>query len=70
MRVKDATFEGVYAYPPDAINPQCRTVTLQLFTEKKPSEAIVLSLRPDTIERVWADFEPYRKQLEAKSSSR
>jgi len=69
VRVKDATFEGAYVYPHDAINPQCGVVTLQLFTEKKPTEPIVLALRPDTIERVWADFEPYRKSLAAKSNS-
>ncbi len=64
IRVKDATFEGLYAYPPDAIGPQCGTVTLQLFTEKTPSQAIVLSVRPETVEKIWLDFEPYRKQIE------
>lgn len=70
VRVKDATFEGLYVYPHDAIRPECGTVTLQLFSEKKPTEPIVLKLRPDTIEKVWSDFEPYRKQLEARSSAR
>jgi Trypsin-like serine proteases, typically periplasmic, contain C-terminal PDZ domain len=62
IRVKDATFEGAYFYPADAISPQCGVVSLQIFTEKKPSEPIVLNVRPDTIQRVWSDFEPYRKQ--------
>lgn len=62
VRVKDATFEGVYAYPSDAIGPQCGTVTLQLFTEKNPSQAVVLVVRPGTVRKVWADFDPYRKQ--------
>jgi len=70
VRVKDATFEGLYVYPHDAVNPRCGVVTLQIFTEKKPTEPIVLALRPDTVERVWADFEPYRKQLEATADHR
>jgi len=68
VRVKDATFEGIYVYPHDAMRPQCGTVTLRLFTEKKPTEAIVLNLRPETVERVWADFEPYRKQRELRAA--
>lgn len=63
VRVKDATFEGVYVYPADAINRRCGVVMLQIFSEKKPNEPIVLNLRPDTVQRVWTDFEPYRKQL-------
>lgn len=66
VRVKDATFEGIYVYPHDAIKPECGVVTLQLFTEKKPTEPIVLNLRPDSVQKIWADFEPYRKQHEAK----
>jgi hypothetical protein len=66
VRVKDATFEGLYVYPQDAVSLQCATVTLQIFSEKKPNEPIILNVRPDTIQRVWADFEPYRKQLETR----
>jgi hypothetical protein len=66
IRVKDATFEGMYVYPPDAIGPQCGAVTLKLFTEKEPEHAIVLALRPDTVQRVWSDFEAYRNRAVSK----
>ena len=60
VRVKDATFEGAYFYPADAITPDCGVVALQIFTEKTPNAPIILNVRPDTVQRVWADFEPYR----------
>lgn len=63
IRVKDATYEGAYFYPYDAISPKCGTVVLKLFSEKKPNEPIVLLLNGDTVQKVWNDFEPYREQL-------
>jgi S1-C subfamily serine protease len=63
VRVKDATYEGDYFYPYDAVSPKCGVVTLKLFSEGKPNEPVVLVLNPETVRKVWSDFEPYRQQL-------
>lgn len=62
VRVTDATFDGLYIYPFDAIHPECGTVTLQLFSEKEPNSPKTKQLETKTITAVFNDFEPYRKQ--------
>jgi Trypsin-like peptidase domain len=62
VNVTDITFDGLYLYPFDAIHPECGTVTLQLFSEKNPTEPKIKQLDPKTITAVFNDFEPYRKQ--------
>jgi hypothetical protein len=62
VRVKDATFSGLYAYAPDAIRPQCGVVTLRLFSEKAPDKPIVHLIDAATVARIWGDFSPYREK--------
>ena len=38
LKMTDVTFDGLYVYPFDAIQPECGTMTLQLFSEKNPNE--------------------------------
>lgn len=63
VRVKDATYEGMYIYPHDAVSPGCGTVVLRVFSEKTPNTPVVEVLKPATVNRVWSDFEPYRALL-------
>ena len=35
----DATYVGIYSYPPDAISPACGKVTLQIYSEKDPEKS-------------------------------
>ncbi len=60
--ITDATFDGFYKYPADAITSNCGTVTLQLFSEKDPSQPKVKVLDQKTINTVAADFAPYLAQ--------
>jgi len=60
-RVIDTTMQGFYSYPPDAISPSCGAVSLEIFSEKDPNTPITQPVETATVERVWADFEPYRK---------
>jgi S1-C subfamily serine protease len=60
-RVIDTTMQGFYWYPPDAISPSCGSVSLQIFSEKDPNTPITQPVETATVERVWSDFEPYRK---------
>jgi hypothetical protein len=63
VRVTDVTFDGLYEYGYDAIRPECGKVTLEIVSEKNPKEAKIKVLDQKTIDTVYADFEPYRKQL-------
>lgn len=57
--IKDATYEGLYSYPADAISPQCGKVTLEMYSEKKPNEAKIKVLNEKTVLKIAADFAPY-----------
>jgi S1-C subfamily serine protease len=59
VNVTDATYVGIYSYPPDAISPVCGKVTLQIFSEKDPGKSESKVLDQKSIERVWSDFRPY-----------
>jgi len=70
VRITDATFDGLYIYPYDAIHPECGTVSLQLFSEKNPNEPKIKQLETKTITAVFSDFEPYRRQLAQSKDTR
>lgn len=63
VRITDATFDGLYQYPDSAIRPDCGKVTLDIFSEKNPTEAKSKVLDQKTVDTIYADFAPYRKQL-------
>lgn len=63
VRVKDATYAGLYAYPPDAISPACGVVAVQLFSEKTPNVPVEHVLSTTTVNRIWTDFEAYRTKI-------
>ena len=59
VNVTDATYVGVYSYPPDAISSSCGKVTLQIYSEKDPDKSESKDLDQKSIDRVWNDFRPY-----------
>jgi hypothetical protein len=59
LNVTDATYVGIYSYPPDAVTPSCGKVTLQLFSEKQPDKPETKDLDRKSIDRVWDDFRPF-----------
>jgi S1-C subfamily serine protease len=60
-RTIDTTFQGRYSYLPDAISPACGNVVLEVYSEKDPATPISKAIDPATLQRIWADLEPYRK---------
>jgi hypothetical protein len=60
-RTVDTTFQGIYTYPPDAVSPSCGGVVLEIFSEKDPNTPVTKPIDPITVDRVWADLEPYRR---------
>jgi S1-C subfamily serine protease len=65
VSIKDATFEGMYSYPADAISPACGKVTLELYSEKEPNQAKRKELSEKTVLKIATDFAPY---LEARKN--
>jgi S1-C subfamily serine protease len=59
----DTTYQGRYVYLPDAVSPTCGGMTLEIYSEKDPNMPISKPIDAATVDRVWADFEPYRKAL-------
>jgi Trypsin-like peptidase domain len=59
VNATDATYVGIYSYPPDAISPSCGKVTLQIYSEKEPDKSESKDLDQKSIDRVWNDFRPY-----------
>jgi S1-C subfamily serine protease len=59
VNATDATYEGFYTYPADAISPSCGEVSLNIYSEKNVVKAKVRSLSEKTINRVSEDFAPY-----------
>jgi S1-C subfamily serine protease len=55
----DATYEGLYSYPADAVSPSCREVRLEIFSEKDPNRPTVKTLDVKTVSRVAQDMAPY-----------
>jgi hypothetical protein len=58
--IKGTTIEGFYSYPPNAISPDCGSVKLEIFSQNAPRTPITRSVDSATVERIWADMEPYR----------
>jgi len=61
VRSNDATYVGFYAYPADAITEQCKTVRLEIYSEKHPDKAESKVLEKKTVRRIVEDFGPYFK---------
>jgi hypothetical protein len=55
----DAVDEGLYAFDPTAVGPQCGTVSLVLSTVKDPVKTETHVVDPAIVSRVWKDFTAY-----------
>lgn len=66
VNVSDATYQGLYIYPPDAISPSCGEVRIDIYSEKRSERPTTKLLKKQTVEQVWSDFEPYRVQEASK----
>jgi hypothetical protein len=62
----DATYEGFYTYPADAISSSCGKVTLELFSEKNPNKPKIMQFNYETLVRIVDDFAPYTKDSGSK----
>ena len=53
----DAVYEGLYAFDPAALGPECGAVTLVLYSEKEPAKADTRVIDPTILQQIWRDFD-------------
>jgi hypothetical protein len=58
VQVTDATYEGFYTYPADAISPSCK-VELLIESAEKPDKPRYIELNRKLVQQVWDDFVPH-----------
>jgi hypothetical protein len=61
-RTVDTTYQGGYEYSADAITPACGNVTVEIYSEKDPTTPTSHTLDPATAQRVWEDFDAFRRE--------
>jgi hypothetical protein len=66
-RTIDTTYQGRYVYQADAVSPACGNVELEIYSEKDPHTPISKPIDPSTVERIWGDFDAFRKTQPAQT---
>jgi len=56
----DTLVEGLYAFDPGALVPECASVKIQLYSEKDSQKGETLVVDPKVIQQIWQDFAPLR----------
>jgi hypothetical protein len=52
----DAVYEGLYAFDPAALGPECGSVSLVLYSEKEPEKADTRVVDAAVLQQIWRDF--------------
>ena len=60
VKMDDSTYKGVYVYSPDAVNPECGQVKLEIYSSKG-GDPTVKTFDDKTVQHVWADFDTFRR---------
>jgi hypothetical protein len=60
-RKVDTTFQGMYEYQADAMTPACGNVVLEIYSEKDPNAPEARPIDASTVQRVWVDFDAFRR---------
>ena len=58
----DAIYEGLYVFDPGALGPHCKTVKLELFSEKDAAKPDIRVIDPGVVQQFWDDFAVYRER--------
>src|SRR5713101_1678961 len=64
LKMEDSTYKGIYMYSPDAVNPECGQVKLEMYSSKG-GEPTVKTFDERTVQHVWADFDAFRRAQSA-----
>ena len=60
LKMEDSTYKGVYLYSPDAVNPNCGQVKLEIYSAKG-GDPTVKTFDEKSVQHVWADFDAFRR---------
>jgi hypothetical protein len=60
VKIQDSTYKGVYTYKPDAVSPDCGEVKLEIYSSKN-DEPVIKVLDEKSVQRIWADFDAFRR---------
>ena len=60
VKMDDSTYKGIYVYSPDAVNPDCGQIKLEIYSSKG-AEPTVRAFDEKTVQHVWADFHAFRR---------
>lgn len=60
VKMDDSTYKGVYLYSPDAVNPECGQVKLEIYSSKG-GDPTAKTFDDKTVQHVWADFDAFRR---------
>jgi S1-C subfamily serine protease len=60
VKIEDSTYKGVYTYNPDAVTPACGEVKLEIYSSKN-AEPVIKVLDEKSVQRIWADFDAFRR---------
>src|SRR5260370_24519109 len=58
VKMEDSTYKGIYRYSPDAVNPECGQVKLEI-DPSKGGEPTVKTFDEKTVHHFWPDFTPF-----------
>jgi S1-C subfamily serine protease len=68
VKMEDSTYKGVYMFGPDAVSPDCGEVKLQIYSSKG-DEPVIKILDEKSVQRIWADFDAFRRADEGVRAS-
>jgi S1-C subfamily serine protease len=60
VKMDDSTYKGIYLYSPEAVNPDCGHVRLEVYSSKG-GDPTVKTFDDKTVQHVWADFDAFRR---------
>jgi hypothetical protein len=63
VKMDDSTYKGAYLFPPDAVNPGCGQVKLEIYSSKNETP-VIKTLDEKSVQHIWADFEAFRRAEE------
>src|SRR6266852_3457577 len=58
VKMDDSTYKGIYLFPPDAVNPDCGQVKLEIYSSKNETP-VIKTLDEKSVQHIWADFEAF-----------
>lgn len=67
ITLKDATYEGFYTYPADAINEGCGTVRIEIFSAQRPDQPQIENVKPKYVQKLAQDFRHYFEMKNVRS---